>query len=212
MSPVRHSECTRTSTGFSESISPLTIAMCNRLSTSFSYTTALNSPPTEVGIMVSAARWTKDSVRMRYSIKSSMVQIPTPCFSLNFSSAGIRAIVPSSSITSQITPAGVNPAKRARSIEPSVCPALTITPPLLALNGNICPGRTRSRGRQSSATAVKMVVARSCAEIPVLTPQRASIDTVKPVPKGEVLLSTIGGRSSASHFSGVIARHTRPLP
>ncbi len=135
-----------------------------------------------VGIIVSADRRTKDSVRIRYSIKSAIVQMPMPCFSLNFSREGILAMVPSSSITSHMTPAGFMPARRAMSTEPSVCPALTITPPSLALSGKICPGLTRSRGLASSATAVKTVVARSAAEMPVVTPHLASIETVKPVP------------------------------
>ena len=48
-----------------------------------------------------------------------------------------RAIVPSSFMISTITPAGSNPASRAKSIAASVCPALRNTPPLLALRGKI---------------------------------------------------------------------------
>ena len=81
-----------------------------------------------------------------------------------------------------MTPAGVRPARRARSTDPSVWPVLTITPPDRAINGNTCPGRTRSWGFAVSATAVRMVVARSAADTPPATPWRASIDTVKPVP------------------------------
>ena len=39
--------------------------------------------------------------------------------------------------------AGFNPASRARSTDPSVCPARTSTPPSRARNGLICPGRSR---------------------------------------------------------------------
>ena len=45
------------------------------------------------------------------------------------SSWGIRAISPSSAITSQITAAGYMPASRARSTDASVWPARTSTPP-----------------------------------------------------------------------------------
>ena len=142
---------------------------------------ALNSPAIEVGTTVSAALLTNDSVRIRYSMRSAMVHIFISCFLLKFSKAGILAMVPSSSMISQITPAGFKPARRARSIDPSVWPARTITPPCLPLRGNTCPGRTRSLGLELSATAVRIVVARSAAEIPVVTPHRASMDTVKPV-------------------------------
>src|SRR5215207_8388217 len=43
------------------------------------------------------------------------VTIFTPCSLENFSRSGTRAIVPSSFITSHITPAGLKPARRARS-------------------------------------------------------------------------------------------------
>ena len=46
------------------------------------------------------------------------------------------------------------------------------------------------------AIAALIVVARSAAEIPVVTPFAASIDNVKLVPKREPLFSTIGGKSS----------------
>ena len=57
---------------------------------------------------------------------------------------------------------------------------------LRARSGKTCPGRARSFGTASSAMAARMVVARSAAEIPVVTPWRASIDTVKAVPKPEL--------------------------
>src|SRR5215210_7867142 len=61
--------------------------------------------------------------------------------------SGTRAIVPSSFMTSQITPAGVRPASRARSTAASVCPVRSSTPPGLDFNGNTWPGWTRARGR-----------------------------------------------------------------
>jgi hypothetical protein len=101
---------------------------------------------------------------MLYSIRSGMVHMPMPCRSLMFSSTGIFAMEPSSSMMAQMTPAGARPARRARSTDPSVWPVLTITPPGRAISGNTWPGRTRSWGFALSATAVRMVVARSAAE------------------------------------------------
>ena len=49
-----------------------------------------------------------------------MVIISSPCFFANFVSSGTRAIVPSSFMISQITPAGSSPAMRARSTAASV--------------------------------------------------------------------------------------------
>ena len=47
------------------------------------------------------------------------------------------AIVPSSFMTSQITPAGEAPASFAKSTAASVCPGLVKTPPSFAINGKI---------------------------------------------------------------------------
>ena len=48
--------------------------------------------------------------------------------------------MPSSFITSQITPAGFSPASRARSTAASVCPARSSTPPGAALQREHVPG------------------------------------------------------------------------
>jgi hypothetical protein len=63
-----------------------------------------------------------------------------------------------------------------------------------------------------SLIAVAIVCARSAAEMPVLTPSRASIDTVKAVSCREALLTAIIGRPSRSIRSGVIGRQIRPRP
>src|SRR5690606_26161620 len=84
------------------------------------------------------------------------------------------------------------------------------TPPSRALRGKTWPGRERSDGRASSRIAVRIVVARSCAEMPVVTPSRASIETVKAVSRLAVLCWTIGGRSRRSAIAFVIARQTTP--
>ena len=56
------------------------------------------------------------------------------------------------------------------------------------------PGRARSAGRQSGSMAARMVRVRSAAEMPVVTPSRASMDSQNAVPKLEVF----SGRSSAA--------------
>ena len=75
-----------------------------------------------------------------------MVIILSLCRAANRDNAGTRAIVPSSFMISQITPAGYRPANRARSTDPSVCPARFKTPPCCALSGKIWPGLARSAG------------------------------------------------------------------
>src|SRR5215217_4341135 len=69
-----------------------------------------------------------------------------PCSLENFSKSGTRAMVPSSFMISQITPAGLKPASLARSTAASVWPARCRTPPSFARKGNTCPGITRSSG------------------------------------------------------------------
>src|SRR6476469_1627006 len=109
-----------------------------------------------------------------------------------------RAIVPSAFISSHSTPPGVSPARRVRSIAASVCPRRSSTPLGRARSGKMWPGRTRSSGPLSGSIATWMVRARSAAEMPVVTPVRASIDTVKPVASQPSLAGTISGSSSSS--------------
>ena len=82
---------------------------------------------------------------------------------------------------SQITPAGVSPARRARSTAASVWPVRSSVPPSRATSGKTWPGVTMSCGPHDGSIATEMVRARSAAEMPVVTPWRASIDTVKAV-------------------------------
>ncbi|MNT06380.1 hypothetical protein D3C72_1410440 [compost metagenome] len=57
-----------------------------------------------------------------------------------------------------------------------------------------------------------MVVTRSTADTPVLTPSRASMDTVNAVAKRLWLRVTMGGSSSRSRVSPGRHRQTMPLP
>ena len=53
-----------------------------------------------------------------------------------------------------------------------------------ALSGKTWPGVTRSSGRQIGLATRRVVYARSCALMPVVTPWRASTLTVNAVPSG----------------------------
>jgi hypothetical protein len=88
---------------------------------------------------------------------------------------------------SQITPAGLRPASRAKSTAASVCPARCNTPPGRALKGKTWPGITRSSEPVASSTATRQVCARSAAEMPVEMPSLASMETVKAVPMRDEL-------------------------
>src|ERR1700736_2638865 len=69
-----------------------------------------------------------------------------------------------------------------------------------------------SSGRAPAAHATRIVCARSAAEIPVVTPSAASIDTVKLVPWRDRFIGVIGARPSCRARSSVIGMHTRPRP
>ena len=111
---------------------------------------------------------------------------------------------------SQITAAGYRPAFRAMSTDASVCPARTRVPPSRAISGNTWPGVTIWSRPHSGLIATAIVCARSCAEIPVVTPSRASTDTVKAVWCRVPLAAAINGRPSASTRLRVSARQISP--
>src|SRR5215211_573460 len=140
------------------------------------------------------------------------VTILMPCSLENFSRSGTLAIVPSSFMISQMTPAGLSPARRARSTAASVCPARCSTPPGRAFKGKTWPGITRSSGPVASSTAILQVCARSAAEMPVEMPSLASMETVNAVPMREELWVIICGISRRSTISSAIGRQISPLP
>ena len=138
-----------------------TRARCGSADRPGSRTRARGTCPYWVGSFALATRLTSDSFRMRYLIRSAIVIISRPCFFANFVSSGTRAIVPSSFMISQMTPAGYRPAMRARSTAASVCPARTSTPPGLRAQGMHVAGprevrrpRRRIDGRQHGGRAV----------------------------------------------------------
>src|ERR1035437_7476879 len=172
----------------------------------------VRNSPKSVGMAPSATRRMNFSCFIRWRIRSATESIFRLWSFENSTSCGTRAMVPSWFMISQITPAGVSPARRARSTLASVCPARTSTPPSRARNGNMCPGRARSLARQAGSTVCRMVRVRSAAEIPVVTPSRASIDSQNAVPNMEVLVGLISGRRRESQRSGVSARQISPRP
>ena len=111
-----------------------------------------------------------------------------------------------------IMAAGEKPARRARSHPASVCPARVSTPPGCAMSGKICPGWRRSSGRALGDTAVLIVCARSCADIPVVTPSAASMDSVKFVRCAPSVSLTMSGSRSCRQRSRVSVRQMSPRP
>ena len=152
------------------------------------------------------------SWRRRYAMRSATVIIFSPCCSQYVVRSGTRAIVPSSSMTSQMTPAGVRPASRARSTDASVCPVRSSTPPGLAFSGKTWPGCTRSAAVVAGSTATWIVCDRSPAEMPLLMPSRASMDSVNAVPKPDSLCIVMRSSPSSSQRVVSIARQMSPRP
>jgi hypothetical protein len=88
----------------------------------------------------------------------------------------------------------------------------TSTPPLRARSGKTWPGCDEvSGGLGARAIGTWMVCARSAAEMPVVTPSRASIETVNAVPSGPVLRRH-HRQAEAVERSSVSARQIRPRP
>jgi hypothetical protein len=93
-----------------------------------------------------------------------------PCRSQYGDEVATRAIVPSSFMISQTTPAGSSPASRARSTAASVCPARSRTPPGFASQREHVAGLHESLRPRLGIDRTWIVAARSAAEIPVVTP------------------------------------------
>ena len=98
------------------------------------------------------------------------------------------------------------------STEASVWPALTRTPPFFEIRGKTWPGDTISFCETFFLIAVLIVKALSWAEIPVVIPFLASIETVKAVWVLELLIGDIKDKFSLFTWVWLKARHIRPLP
>src|SRR4051794_36211836 len=143
-------------------------------------------------------------------MRSAIVTIFSPCLWQYAARSSARAIEPSSFWISQITPAGISPARRARSIDASVWPVRSSTPPALAFSGCTWPGVAMSRGPLSGSIAVCIVCAWSWTLMPVVTPSAASIVTVNGVLCGVSFFAGWSSRPSSSQRSGVSARQIQP--
>ena len=146
----------------------------------------MNSP-NAVGSRTEVIRSTSFSVRRRYSIRSSTVTILSPCRSQYGIRSGTRAIVPSSFMISQTTPAGLRPARRARSTAASVCPRAGARRRGSPEREDVA-GLDEVAGPLVGSIATWIVCARSAAEMPVVTPSRASMAIVNAVSLGVSLL------------------------
>ena len=111
-----------------------------------------------------------------------MVRMLRPCFRANISRSGMRAIVPSSFMISQMTPAGVSPARRARSTDPLGLPRSHEDASVARAEREDVARRDQILGRVVGIAARRVVCARSAALMPVVTPVRASMLTVNAVP------------------------------
>mmetsp|Transcript_2449 Transcript_2449/g.7489 ORF Transcript_2449/g.7489 Transcript_2449/m.7489 type:complete len:268 (-) Transcript_2449:641-1444(-) len=179
ISPVKHSECTRTNafsfklSAISSTVewSPYTNATCSIPSTFETYETAVKDP-CSVGTLAMAVRSINEffSVALRYRIISEIKTIFKSCFLANsFSSGNLLMLpVPSSLTISHKTPTGALPAILDKSTAASVWPALFITPPSRYRSGNTCPGLTKSVGFVASFARALIVAALSPADIPVV--------------------------------------------
>src|SRR4051794_5124367 len=143
-------------------------------------------------------------------MRSAIVTNFSPCLWQYAARSSARAIVPSSFWTSQMTPAGISPASRARSIDASVCPVRSSTPPAFALSGCTWPPTTMSSLPFSGSIAVCIVCAWSWTLMPVVTPSRASMVTVNGVWCRVSFLAAISSRPSSSRRPGVGARQIQP--
>ena len=122
------------------------------------------------------------------------------------------AIVPSSFIISQITAELFFFANLDISTEASVWPALTKTPPSLAIIGNTWPGDTISVFFTFFLDAILIVLALSFAEIPVVIPFLASIDIVKAVLFRDWLFDDIKDKFNLLAWRVSKAKQIKPRP
>ena len=121
-------------------------------------------------------------------------------------------MVPSSCKISQSTPAGCRSAILARSTAASVWPARRNTPPSFARSGNTWPGWLRSSGDDFGLAIARIVVARSYALMPVVTPRAASTETVKSVRCVSRFCVTIRCKPSCSARSFEMGTQIKPRP
>ena len=116
----------------------------------------------------------------------------SPCRSQYGIRSGTRAIVPSSFMISQTTPGRVQ-AREPREVDRSLGLAGALEDAAVAARaaGRRGPAGRGRAGSEVGSIATWIVCERSCAEIPVETPSRASMETVNAVPNGVSFCSVI---------------------
>ena len=122
-------------------------------------------------------------------------------------------MVPSSFMISQITPGRVEagePGEVDRRL--GLAGALEHAAVLGPQREDVAGLHQRLRASSAASIATWIVCARSAAEIPVVTPSRASTETVKAVCSGASFLAAIRLRPSSSQRSPVSVRQIRPAP
>ena len=145
-------------------------------------------------------------MRRRYSIRSATVIIFRPWRSQYGTRSGTRAIVPSSFMISQID-ARRDQARQPCEVDRRLGLAGAAEDAAVAgAQREDVAGLDEVGGEESGSIATWIVCARSAAEMPVVTPSRASIETVKAVPRRASLRCVIGGRPSSSQRSSVRQR------
>ena len=143
-------------------------------------------------------------------MRSATLMSFIPCFFLNSTRSGMRAIAPSSLMISQIAAHGKSPASFARSTAASVCPARSKTTASRALSGLRCPGVTKSAAPAEGSAISLIVRALSAALMPVVMPEAASTVTVKAVPFASRLSRTMSSIPSSASRPLVVGTHKRP--
>ena len=152
-------------------------------------------------------------MRRRYSIRSATVTIFRPCRSQYAIRSGTRAIVPSSFMISQTTPAGIRPGEP-REVDGGLglAGALEDAAGARAEREDVAGLDEVVRASRSGRSRPGSCARGRAAEMPVVTPSRASIETVKAVPSGVSFCSVIWRRPSSSQRSSVRQRQISPRP
>ena len=153
--------CIRTRTGAGSARSPFESTMCSPPPAVSVNTRICQAPPCSETTVETAVSRTRLSWRRRWAIRSEMVPIFSAWRWAKATRSGRRAMLPSSFMISQITPAGLRPASRAMSTAASVWPARTSTPPSrarkredVAGRGDVLGARARVDGDGDGAGAV----------------------------------------------------------
>ena len=98
---------------------------------------------------------------------SAIVTCLSLCLTANWATCSPFMTLPSSFISSLMTPTGGSPESLQRSTAASVWPERSSTPPSLAISGKMWPGRAKSLAPAFGLDRARQQEARSSAEMPV---------------------------------------------